>query len=139
MSKHKGFTLIEVMVAVMIISVVIMALLQMHANSTNLFSNIEEKLTKEDLSSFFVGNADYGFNKEKVDAYELVSEFSLDDDFRRQLKQNKLSIDYEQLDTPDDNNQTNSLNGIVLYMGKMDVKSKDETASFYRLTTRSIK
>ncbi len=39
-----AFTLVEVMVSVMIISVVIMALIEMHGNSTHLFTNIKKDL-----------------------------------------------------------------------------------------------
>ncbi|MBU0631602.1 prepilin-type N-terminal cleavage/methylation domain-containing protein [bacterium] len=142
-SKRAAFTLMEVMVSVIIISIVIMALLQMHGNSTNLFTNIKEKLYIGFLSSFFIANPDYGYEKKTVLADELLKDFDIDDDLRKRLKSMRLDIDYRQLETIDlskiDDNETNSSNGLLFYTGKTIIKTNDSSVSFFRITTRSAK
>ncbi len=142
-NKRDAFTLIEVMVSVIIISVVIMALLQMHGNSTNLFSNIKERLQASFFPTLLLGNADYGYENKSVDADELVKDFNLDDDLRRRLKEVKLDITYQQLSSIDlsqeDLNATSPANDLLLYTGKTTIKTAKSSISFFRITTRSVK
>jgi len=147
-SHKKAFTLIEVMVAVMIISVVIMALLQINANNTHIFSQVKNKETSTQYLSLLVGTK-YGFENEKISLEELVSDFDLDDDLRRELKHTEIQIFYQTLQSIDtsmfdesekteedeDVNKENS-SGIIYEIGKSILKTKHSSASLLRLRTR---
>lgn len=99
---RKGFTLIEVMVAVMIISLVIGVLLQLFSNNTRLFSSMRGHSELCMRSSLLIGNTAYGYENEKVTLAELVQEFDIDDELRQKLKKSKAQITYtpvRELDT----------------------------------------
>lgn len=144
----KAFTLIEVMVAVMIISVVIMALLQMNANNTYMFSQVKNQESAAQYLSLLVGTK-YGFDNEKISVEELVSDFDLDDDLRRELKNIQMKTSYQILQSIDtsmfdegdkseedeDENENNS-SGTVYEIGRTTIKIKHSSASLLRLRTR---
>lgn len=92
-----AFTLLEVMIAVIIISIVIMALLEMKGNSSFKFSKITNNLVVNQYTSFFISNPDYGFVKESVKLDDLLKEFKVDDELRRELKEIKVDIVYQEL------------------------------------------
>lgn len=91
---RKGFTLIEVMVAVMIISLVIGVLLQLYSNNTRLFSSMRGHSELCMRSSLLIGNSTYGYDDAKVSLEDLVQEFSINDELRRKLKKYKAKITY---------------------------------------------
>ena len=98
---RKGFTLIEVMIAVMIISIVIGVLLQLFSNNTTLFSSMRGHSELCMRSSLLIGNQKYGYENEKVTLADLVQDFDIDDDLRRKLKKLEAKITYtpvQQLD-----------------------------------------
>ncbi|MBL0703800.1 MAG: prepilin-type N-terminal cleavage/methylation domain-containing protein [Sulfurospirillum sp.] len=98
MSKgRKSFTLIEVITAVMIISIVITALLQMRGNSAHMYLKLKDKIAINQYISFFISNPDYGFEDDSVDIYDLLENFVIEDDLRRELKNMKATIEYEKL------------------------------------------
>jgi len=147
-SYKKAFTLIEVMVAVMIISVVIMALLQMNANNTHIFSQVKNQETASQYLSLLVGTK-YGFDNEKISLEALVSDFNLDDDIRRELKHTQIQTSYQILQsidtsmfdeenteqkTEDTTMKKNS--GTVYEMGRTTIQIKDSSASLLRLRKR---
>lgn len=100
MKHSKGaFTLIEVMVAVVIISVVIMGLIQMYSNNTHIFSSLKNQTTMNAYSSLLVANKNYGFEDDDITLYRLVEEFDLETDLRRELKEIKVEIVYQELDS----------------------------------------
>ncbi len=99
---RRGFTLIEVMVAVMIISLVIGVLLQLFSNNTRLFSSMRGHSELCMRSSLLIGNIAYGYENDKVTLDELVQEFEINDELRRKLKKHKAKITYtpvKELDT----------------------------------------
>ncbi len=98
---RKAFTLIEVMISVVIISTVIMALIQLYSNNSLIFSSLEKKSKTNQYLSFMLGNENYGIENDKTTLYELFSEFDLEDDLRRQLKEMKVEIVYQEVDTID--------------------------------------
>ncbi len=101
-SNREGFTLIEVMIAVVIISTVIMALLEMFANNTHIFSALTKKTQINQYASFFISNPDVGLEEENsLTLYDLVSDFPLEDSLRRELKEHKIKIVYQELETID--------------------------------------
>ncbi|MGB3961484.1 MAG: type II secretion system protein, partial [Sulfurimonas sp.] len=100
MRRH-AFTLIEVMVAVMLVSVVIMALLQLFANNTHIFSSLEKKSQTNQYLSFLVTNPQYGFEDKRGTLYDVVSDFDLQDELRHELKNIKAELVYKELEVID--------------------------------------
>ncbi len=138
-----AFTLVEVMVSVMIISVVIMALIEMHGNSTHLFTNIKERLHVSFLPSLLIANPDCGYENKTLSADMLTKDFILDDDLRRKLKALNITLSYEQLDSIQapisDKNSTLDSQNSLFYIGKTTLKVENSSVSFLRITTRSVK
>ncbi len=91
----RAFTLIEVMVAVMIISVVILALIEMFANNIHIFSGFKKQTHINPYASFFISNPDYGLETKSAVLYDLVSDFKLEDDLLRELKNIKIEVVYQ--------------------------------------------
>lgn len=97
----RGFTLIEVLVAVMIIAVVIGALMQLFANNTHTFSSVHQKILQTNKTTLLLGNTIYGYENKKTDLAELVKDFNIDDDLRRRLKKEKVEVIYTETTTID--------------------------------------
>ena len=137
MSKKSAFTLIEVMVAVMIISVVIMALLKMYANNTHIFTSIKEQIKTNEYSSFLISNANYGFEDKHLYLYDLVDDYDLESDLRRKLKAKKTELTYEVVRSIDlseqDENEEGTNSGLVLEIGRDVLRSKDFSVALMRL------
>ena len=135
-----AFTLIEVMVAVMIISVVIAALLQMRGNSTHLFLNMNQKSKVNQFSSFFISNDNYGYENKTTSLDELIPEFEVEDDLRRELKNIKVDVIYQELATIDmsefdmDSDQDDAAaSSMVFEIGKTILKTQDSSVALLRL------
>ena len=111
-SNKDAFTLIEVMVAVMIVSVVIATLLQMRGNYTHIFLELDKKLKVNQYTSFFIGNKNFGFEDKTTSLDELVSEYDIEDDLRRELKNTKVELIYKELS--------------IIDMSEFDITSKKE-------------
>jgi len=147
MPKRKAFTLIEVMVAVMIVSVVIAALLQMQGNTTTKLFGIKEMMQTNQYNSFLLSLDDkYGFETSHIDMSRLVDDFDLESDLRRRLKAMKVELDYQEIkridtsefeassdDATDDAEQENSGSGIVFEIGKSILKTDDFTSQLMRV------
>jgi prepilin-type N-terminal cleavage/methylation domain-containing protein len=135
--SRAGFTLIEVMVAVMIVSVVIAALMQMRGNSSNLFLNIKKSANLNQYNSFLLSNDKYGFENSSLDMYRLVEEFDVESDLRRRLKSMKTNVKYEELkliDTSEfDDINNSSSSSIVFEIGKTILKSDDFSSYLLRV------
>ena len=146
-SLRAAFTLIEVMVAVMIVSVVIAALLQMRGNTSHQFIGIKKSLKTDQYSSFLLAlNTKYGFEKSRMDMNRLAEDFDLESNLRRRLKAIKVEIDYEVLETLDTSefdeveesdgeeiSAENGTSGIVFELGKTTMKTKEFTNSLIRI------
>jgi len=151
MPKHgiskNAFTLIEVMVAVMIVSVVIAALLQMQGNTSHKFINLKKMMQTNQYNSFLLSQSDkYGFEESNIDLYRLVGDFDLESDLRRRLQGIKLTVDYKKLDTIDtsefddsakpttdgEEKQTDTT-GIVFEIGKSILKADNFSTSLIRV------
>lgn len=151
--SNSAFTLLEVMVAVMIISVVILALMTMYGNSTHIFLALKKKSKVTQYGSFFVSNTDYGFEKKDTSIDELVTEFKLEDDLRRELKNKKVKIIYQELenidmrefdgskDETDDETRTSGnmeeqSSNIIFEIGKTILKIDDSSVALLRLQVK---
>lgn len=93
-SKRGAFTLLEVMVAVMIVSVVIVALLEMQGNSGHIFSVLGQKKKVNSYISL-LSNSTYGYEKSRISLDELVSEFEIEDTLRRELQKHYVILSYK--------------------------------------------
>ena len=100
MSKKGGFTLIEVMVSVMIISVVVVALLQLQANNTHTFLQLQKAQKNLQYASLLQGSK-YGYENDSLTLDRTLERFDLDDDLRRELKKIEAKIIYQKLETID--------------------------------------
>jgi len=145
-SSKTAFTLIEVMVAVMIVSVVIAALLQMRGNTSHQFFGIKKSLKTDQYSSFLLAlKGKYGFEESRMDMSRLVEDFDLESDLRRKLKAIKVEVDYDVLETIDtsefdevveneeDATTESGNSGIVFELGKTTMKTKEFTNSLIRI------
>lgn len=125
------------MVAVMIISVVIMALLKMYANNTHIFTAIKEQIKTNEYSALLISNANYGFEDKHLYLYDLVDDYDLESDLRRELKAKKVDLIYEVVRSIDlseqDENDEASNSGLVLEIGRDVLKSKDFSVALMRL------
>ena len=154
-SSRTAFTLMEVMVAVMIISVVIAALLQMSGNSSSLFSKVKRESNIGQYSSFLIATTDFGFEDKRITLDKLTKGFSFDSQLRSELKRQKVKIIYTELDSIDmsefdadestlddiseeekgnaiiDEKQVNS--GLVFEIGKTTLKLGEASSSLLRL------
>ena len=121
--RSHGFTLIEVLVAVMIIAVVIGALMKLFANNTHTFSTVDQKILQTNKTSLLLGNAVYGYENKKTDLAELVKDFNIDDDLRRLLKKEKVEVIYTESTTIDFGDAAEAL----AENDKTQEKNNDET------------
>jgi len=135
--SHHAFTLIEVMIAVMIISLVIAALIQMFANNTHVFLAYKNQIDTNQYTSFLIGNDKYGEEKKSTNMFELVREFDIDDDLRKELKSMKVDVDYVELKRIN-LSESESESGIeissdmALEIGKSNLQKQDGSALLYR-------
>jgi len=146
---RKAFTLIEVITAVMIVSVVIAALLQMRGNTSHKFSQIQKMIYTNQYSSFLLSLGDrYGFERSRIDMNQLVDDFDLESDLRRKLKAMKVEIEYEvlesidtseyediptQSETTDEEEVQKDTTGIIFEIGKTKLLSDDINLQIIRV------
>jgi len=133
----EAFTLIEVMVAVMIISVVIMALIQMYANNTHLFLSLKKQTKVNQYASLLIANEKYGWESDETNLYELVDGFNVEDDLRRELKNIKVKLLYQELQTLDMSEEDVYEEGaensnVVFEIGKSVIQSIDSSTAMIR-------
>ena len=137
--SHDGFTLIEVIMAVVIVSTVIAALLQMRGNTSHKFLQLKKLTKTNQYNSFLIGNGEkYGFESSNIDLYRLADDFDLESNLRRKLKSLKVHILYDELDVLDssdfgDEDEESSDAAIVLEIGRTTLHSKEFSLSMKRV------
>lgn len=129
---RRAFTLIEVIIAVIIISIVIMALLTMYANNTHILSSLKAEAKSSAYLSTLLYNENYGFEDKEKYMNDLLYDFNLDDDLRRELKNIKVEIMYQELDTIDMRDENKS-SAIVFEVGKTILKTSQSSNALFRL------
>jgi len=145
----KAFTLIEVMIAVVIISTVIMALITMSGNNTHIFSTFKNKTEVNQYASFFISNPDYGYENEKVYLDDLLGEFDVESDLRRELKSTQVELNYKEVDRIDmsefDESEQEEENldeqgqekevasALIIEIGRTTLKTEDSSVSLLRI------
>jgi prepilin-type N-terminal cleavage/methylation domain-containing protein len=116
-ATRNGFTLIEVMVAVMIVSVVIGAIWKMQGDATQKLLGLDAMTQKLHYNSFLLGETKkYGFEKSTITLYTLVADFDIPTDLRRELKSMKLNIEYNTKEVIDTNES------VILEVGQTVLK-----------------
>ncbi|MEN8147181.1 MAG: prepilin-type N-terminal cleavage/methylation domain-containing protein [Campylobacterota bacterium] len=150
-SSH-GFTLIEVLVAVMIIAVVIGALIQLFATNSFTFSSVHQKILQTNKTSLLLGNNIYGYEDKKVRLADLVKDFDIDDDLRRLLKKERAQIRYTEVTSIDFGDAAEALSEVeggensdegaisetaevadTLEVGRTTLKIGEQSSSFLRI------
>lgn len=136
--QRDGFTLMEVMVAVMIVSVVIAALLQMRGDTSNKFFNIKKMLDTNQYNSFLLANDNkYGFESSNIDMKRLVDDFRVQSDLRRKLSSIKVKLKYEKLQVIDtsefNSDEQNASTGIIFEIGKTELFTDKFSSSLIRI------
>jgi prepilin-type N-terminal cleavage/methylation domain-containing protein len=127
-NKRKAFTLLEVMVAVLIVSVVIAAMFKVKGDANTKLFWLQSTINETQYNTFLLGNSDkYGFDKSSISLNELINEFDLESDLRRKLKAIKVSINYDKKDDID------IPTGSVLELGKTKLESKNFSTSILRV------
>ena len=148
-ASSKGFTLIEVTIAVMIISVVIASLLKLFSTNTHHFGTLERKVELSTAGTLLLGVADIGFESRRIHLDDLLKDFQLDDDLRRTLKSINAEVIYQEvkrLDSADFLEETEELakeegkdivnqsaGAASLEIGRTGLQIDDEQTTFLRL------
>ena len=146
----RAFTLIEVMVAVVIISVVIMALMELFANNSHNFSILSKKGQTNQYLSFLNSPSEYGFNDKHTTLYDLLKDFDVENKLRRELKSIKVDLVYQELDrinmdgyTSEEENEIEEEDkeqrvnsSMVFEIGKTILKVDDTSVSMLRIKER---
>ena len=98
---RKGFTLIEIMIAAAIASIVGLALLQMNANTTHLFSHIRSSSNMAETLSLIGEHGDLKYNHTDKTLYDILdkSYAITNDELRHFLEKNKYSYNEKVIDT----------------------------------------
>ena len=135
--RKPGFSLIEVMVAVLVISVVIAALLEMKGNSSHIFLELSKRVKTDQYTSFLIANSEYGFENKKTTLDRLLSDFEVESDLAREFKSTKTELIYQELEMIDlDEGNTESSSGIVFEVGKTVLKAEDSSAGLLRVRVK---
>ena len=141
MSKREGFTLIEVMVSVMIISVVVTALLQLQSATTKNFTHLRKIQKSLQYASLLQGSR-YGYENDSLTLDRLLDAFDLDDDLRRELKNIRARVLYQRLETIDtsdlqgdemETQEQQSEVSLVIEIGRTVLQLPDGSASILRI------
>ncbi len=90
--KRRAFTLLEVMIAVMIVTVVIAALLELQSNTTYLFGRLGEQRKADMMMSLLIGSRYSGVENDGLTMDRSVERFFISDELRQELKQIKAEI-----------------------------------------------
>ena len=82
----KAFTLIEVIMSVMIVSVVVMGAMKLQSKNREMAIYIAQRGNSELDNSLFLTQKVYKYDKDEKDAYELLrEEFNIKDDDSREI------------------------------------------------------
>lgn len=130
--SSSAFTLLEVMISVVIISVVILALFEMKGNSNLIFSQVDKNSKANQYLSFFTEQKDFGFEDKQISMKNLTSEFDLDFDLRREFSNTKIDIKYVELETIDMKKYDEG-SEMIFEIGSTNIKINNASASFLRI------
>ncbi len=94
MADRRGFTLIEVLISVALLSVAASAIFALSTSQERVYEFSKERFQICALSSIIYQNYDEKLDKSTKDIYEIIkSRYSIDnDDIRRYLKDKKVTV-----------------------------------------------
>jgi len=92
--RRKAFTIIEVLVSVVLISIVVLGTVKLQQESRAMALYLSDRSKSELSNTLFLGKEVMRYHKDEKDAYTLLSKnFKLSDDTSREiLKESKRSI-----------------------------------------------
>ena len=98
---RSGFTLIEIMIAAAIASIVGMALLAMSNNTTHLFATIKQSSNMAESLSIIGAHGDIRFNHTDKSLYDILDKSYIidNDELRRFLENGRYSYNEKVIDT----------------------------------------
>ena len=124
--NRRAFTLIEVMVAVMIVSVVIGAIINLRGNTSNLLMQIKKDEKSLQYASFLPWSKENGIDSARTNLYRLSEDVDIDDELRKKLKASPVKIEYKTVRSYEMENTT-------FEIGVTTLKSKDFEISLERI------
>ncbi|GEM_PF-4296771 len=95
MSDRPAFTLLEVLIAVTILSIAMSAMISMQSEAEYLMRKAQKKTEGVMLSSLAFYSTDASYDGKKVDGYTLAKPFDIDDRTRKILKSIQFKISYK--------------------------------------------
>lgn len=128
---RNGFSLVEVIIAVLIISVVGFALLQMQSNTIRSLKLLETRMEVNEYSSFLFGTISKDLHGKRRDVYEYIKErYNIDnDDLIKYLKEGEYEYRQDEmyfLHFGEGEDENGDENGLVMDQPD-DFASKDAT------------
>lgn len=96
--KREALTIIEVMMAVMIISIVITVMIKIQGDTSNRLLQIKKMMDTAQYNSLFISthkNNELGIEDKELE--QIVDNFDLDDDLRHRLINTMVSIKSEEV------------------------------------------
>ncbi len=117
------------MVAVMIVSVVVSAMMALRGNSSNLLIHIKKDAKTIQYASFLPWSKENGLEPSTTNLYRLSNGVEMDDALHRQLKAISIEIRYKKEYSYDTNSTT-------FEIGKTTLKNKDFQISLQRITQK---
>jgi len=138
-SRSSGFTLIEVLVSIIILSVVSVGLFQISSNSQHNFLFLKKKSAFDRLSSLVFMHRNRNWHNSQKSLYDFIaSEYAIsDDDFRRYLKNYKVHYLHEEFSsyTPlgEEIQESNASVPFKLLIDKITVTHEKESSYTYQI------
>ncbi len=123
---RRGFTLIEVMVAVMIVSVVIGATISLRGDAGNRLVHIKQNEKSLQYATFLLWSKENGVDASKTNLYRLSEGIDMDDTLRRELKAIAIEIQYKKAHSYD-------MGDALFEFGTTTLRNKDFQISLERI------
>jgi len=123
----KAFSLMEVMISVILLSVVMVSLLQLKVN--NIFQTTKSQESKENLDYILISINGDEVDKRNENIY-LKDKFNFSDEVRQKIKDKKINIKDELVDTYTIENNDINLN-IDIYATKYTLENSGNSKTIY--------
>ncbi len=141
--KKKAFSLIEVLVAVVILSTVAVLLFEISTNSKNNFSFLSKKANFTTLASMPIMHSNYKYHHREVEIYEFIKDsYDIkDDELRTYLKDKKIHFTYEEFTSfsplgDEDIAEDEGIPNFTIVFDKIEVYNKKQSTFVYKIYMR---
>ncbi len=140
MSK-KGFTLIEVLVAVVILSSVAVLLFEINTNSKNSFSFLRKKSDFIMLSSLPIMHSNYKYHNKSMSIYEFIKDqYDIkDNDLIDYLKREEVHFSYKEFSSFSplgEGTLDSEMPNFQIVFDKVEVYNKTQSSWVYKIYMR---